>query len=157
MKKCLFVFFFRSFLPLIWKSSQLSSRKWRFFLHIVKFHLDESLFQTIVVQKRRSSVVVLIDFSNKYSRDFFTVHLSWRMASYTIRIYVKTLTGTKIPFEVEPNKTISNVKFKIWEQQHIPLDDQRLLFNGKQLEDDKTLSYYNIQNDNTLHLLSRNR
>ena len=74
-----------------------------------------------------------------------TLCLALCVNAAAMQIFVKTLTGKTITLEVEPTDAVLAVKAKVQERDGIPPEQQQLIFAGKQLEDSKTLTEYNIQ------------
>lgn len=68
-------------------------------------------------------------------------------------IKVKTLTGKEIEIDIEPNDKITRIKERVEEKEGIPPQQQRLIFGGKQMSDEKTADEYNIVGGSVLHLV----
>ena len=75
----------------------------------------------------------------------------------TFQIFVKTLTDKRLLLDVTSSSTVEDVKRLTYSEEPFDWDQQRLIFAGKQLEDGRTLSHYNIQEGSTLHLVLRVR
>ena len=61
---------------------------------------------------------------------------------------MKTLTQRTVTINVDTNDTIARFKYSIQDKEGIPPD-----FSGKKLENEKTISYYNIQSESTIHII----
>ncbi|CAE6427680.1 unnamed protein product [Rhizoctonia solani] len=68
-------------------------------------------------------------------------------------IKVKTLTGKEIELDIELEDKISRIKEKVEEQSGVPPPQQRLIFGGRQMADDKTAKEYSITPGSVLHLV----
>jgi hypothetical protein len=73
------------------------------------------------------------------------------------QFFIKTLTGKTIVCSLDPDMKILAVKEEIAKAEQIPVDQQRLVYQGKQLEDDHTLGSYAIVNGSSIHLVLRLR
>lgn len=71
------------------------------------------------------------------------------------QIFIKTLQGESLPIDYDGALTIGELKNTIHSERQIPVDQQRLIFQGKQLEDANTLADYNIEPNSNIHLVLR--
>lgn len=67
-------------------------------------------------------------------------------------IKVKTLTGKEIELDIDPSDKVIRIKERMEEKEGIPPIQQRLIFGGKQMSDERTASEYNLEGGSVLHL-----
>ena len=72
-----------------------------------------------------------------------------------MQITIQTQSKNKIPLEVQLSDTVESVKKQIEAQQSVAPSDQRLLFQGMQLEEGRTLQSYKIQDGSIVYLITR--
>lgn len=71
-----------------------------------------------------------------------------------MRIFVKTIVGKITPLEVDPHDTIQTIKESILNIEEIPVCHQNFIFHGRELENTQTLYDSNIQDNDTIHLIT---
>jgi hypothetical protein len=78
-------------------------------------------------------------------------------APLRFQVFIKTLQNQTITVYIEPSSTVLALKRKICAKEGLPVEEQRLICSGKQLEDDRTLEDYNVIHQSTIHLVLRLR
>ena len=74
-----------------------------------------------------------------------------------MEVFVKTLTGQTLTLEVATTDLVHTVKEQVARRTRVPPCQQRLSYAGRQLEDLRALSDYNVRADTTMHLALRLR
>ena len=69
----------------------------------------------------------------------------------------RTLSGKTITLMVKPSDLVETVKEKYDDKEGVPFDQQRLIYDGKQLADGRTLAEYNVQAEAVMHMVQRLR
>lgn len=95
----------------------------------------------------------LSDYKIRYKADLRMIVL----IEGSMKIFVKSLHGDTYTLHVEPSTLIESVKQLLQDRDDVPTDQQYLIFSGRQLEDGRTLSSYNIKRHDTFHLVLRLR
>ena len=126
-------------------------------------NLQKLLNQDFIIKKYEEDFLSIINENNMNNRDVKISTIYERMESEfkatnnqkknTMKIFIQTVTGKLIPFDVKPNDKIEKVKLKFQEQEGLHPELQRLIFSGIQLEDNKTFADYNIKNESKIHLI----
>lgn len=70
-----------------------------------------------------------------------------------MRLLVKTTTGTTTVIEADPDETVESLKTKVFQKQQIPVESQRLIIHGKQLENGHKLKEYKLAENSVLDLI----
>jgi ubiquitin-like protein Nedd8 len=69
-----------------------------------------------------------------------------------MQIFVERMVGPNFQLQVEEDESIEDLKMKIYRILSIVPDQQRLVYQGEHMLEDKTISDYNIQEGSVIHL-----
>merc|ERR1712150_385375 len=103
-------------------------------------------------QKKISNLHIVTDIKTTKA-----TYIDWNRGAYyttdIMLIKVKTLTGKEIEIDIEPTDKVERIKERVEEKEGIPPPQQRLIFSGKQMNDERTAADYKVQGGSVLHLV----
>eukprot|EP01033_Poteriospumella_lacustris_P021788 gene21788-16252_t len=74
-----------------------------------------------------------------------------------MKVFVRTLAGKTLALMVDPFADVTVLKGMIRDREGMPVDQLRLIYAGRQLEDGRSLIDQGVHNEATLHLVLRLR
>ncbi|XP_063078607.1 polyubiquitin-B-like [Engraulis encrasicolus] len=74
-----------------------------------------------------------------------------------MQVFLKNEKGQTSTYNVVPGETVTAFKNKVYQKERVPVDQQRLIHEGKQLDDGRKLEDYNIVSGSTIYLTLRLR
>jgi ubiquitin-large subunit ribosomal protein L40e len=102
--------------------------------------------------------------SQKTIEFFIKLQISWKATTsesenWKMQLFIKTLIGPCFAIPCEETDTILELKQKMEKnyEEGMPPDQMRILWGGKQLEDDRTIKDYGLMHNTTLHICLRLR
>ena len=90
----------------------------------------------------------------KIERLFFFIYIN-NLKHNIMQIFIKTIRHKTIVLDSEPSDLIGDIKQKILDKEGIPANLWYFVFQCKPLTDERSLLDYNIQRENTLHVVVR--
>ncbi|XP_017307182.1 uncharacterized protein LOC108255606 [Ictalurus punctatus] len=86
-----------------------------------------------------------------------TVMLLVSMTPVPFQVFVKNEKGQIKTYDVTDDETVDQLMTKVRQKEGVPVDQQRLIYNGQQLECGRKLQDYNIVSESTIYMTLRLR
>ena len=117
--------------------------------------ITDSVEETINITNHTKKFNLVIKDSNSSKKTYQPELFKEKADSF--HMYVKTLTGKSFPVHLNQlnETTIYDLKLHIQENDGIPVDQMRLIFNGRELDDNKFLADYNLIRNGNIHMVLR--